>query len=102
MNKKDLNLLSEAYQKISEQSDENWTGYDKPEVKELSFYDQIKETIVSNIIEIERQIREEASQGTLNTREVDQFLKELHNLLSLEIDKVKTKLKDIAIKSNHS
>jgi hypothetical protein len=101
MNKKDLNLLSEAYQKISEQSDENWTGFDKTEEpKELSFYDQTRETIVSNIIEIEKQIQEEASQGTLNAREVDQFLKELHNILNLEIDKVKTRLKDAAVKNN--
>jgi hypothetical protein len=78
----------------------DWTGSDKEDEKDGSFYDQTRETIVSNIIEIEKQIREEASQGTLNTREVDQFLKELHNILNLEIDKVKTKLKDIAVKSN--
>lgn len=78
----------------------DWTGSDKEDEEDGSFYDKTRESLVSNIIEIEKQIQQEASQGTLNVREVDQFLKELHNILSLEIDKVKTRLKDAAVKNN--
>lgn len=77
----------------------DWTGSDEEDKEDGSFYDQTRESLISNIIEIEKQIQQEASQGTLNVREVDQFLKELHNILNLEIDKVKTKLKDAAVKS---
>lgn len=104
MNKKDLNLLSEAYQKVSQQLNEyqnDWVEFDNSkDPRDITFYDKIQDLLRSYISEINKQIQEEASKGILKPREVDQFLKELHNILSLDIESARAKLKDIVVKSN--
>ena len=104
MNKKDLNLLSEAYQKISQQLNEyqnDWVEFDNSQdPRDVTFYDKIQDLLRSYISEINKQIQEEASKGILKPREVDQFLKELHNILSLDIESARAKLKDVTVKNN--
>jgi hypothetical protein len=124
MNRKDLNMLSEAYQKVLEEvvntggelpdldmkmSTGNLDKFDKSnlytqqddrEEKNDSFYNQAKEAIRSSISGITQQIQKDAANQTLDPRQMERFLKEFQNQINLDIEAAQQKLKDSYIKFN--
>ena len=117
-------MLSEAYQKVLKEvvnsggelpdwdmkmSTGNLDKLDKSnlyaqqddrEEENDSFYNQAKEAIRSSISGITQQIQKDAANQTLDPRQMERFLKELHNQINLDIEASQQKLKDSYIKFN--
>jgi hypothetical protein len=104
MNKKDLNMLSEAYDKINVLGGKvNLAGEVVPDengLKSSGTYESFQETIIDSLQDIKKNIEMDVAKKQIDPRQTERFLKELQNRINLDIEAIKETLKRSYIKFN--